>query len=82
MTNYGKYWKHLSLSGKILKKKGCIKMSVETEIKENSWCVWVDTKEKSMHLKETPNTKKIEFKTEEERIEFASKLMFKGYTLG
>ncbi len=35
-----------------------------------------------MHLKETPYTKKIEFKSEEERIAFASKLMFKGYTLG
>ncbi len=57
-------------------------MNGETEIKENIWCVWVNTVEKSVHLKETPNTKKIEFKSEEERIEFASKLMFKGYTLG
>ena len=45
-------------------------MNGETEIKENIWCVWVNTVEKSVHLKETPNTKKIEFKSEEERIEF------------
>ena len=57
-------------------------MNLEDEIKENTWCVWINTLDKSMHLKETPNTNKIEFKSEEERIEFASKMMFKGYSLG
>ena len=57
-------------------------MNLEDEIKENTWCVWINPMDKSMHLKETPNTKKIEFKSEKERIDFASKMMFKGYSLG
>jgi hypothetical protein len=57
-------------------KKGWFNMNGETEIKENIWCVWVNTVEKSVHLKETPNTKKIEFKSEEERDDFIKKNSF------
>ncbi len=57
-------------------------MSEECVSENKKYCVWVNSVNKIIYLKEVANTKKIVFDTEEASLEFASKLLFKGYTIG
>ncbi len=57
-------------------------MSEECISENKKYCVWVNSVNKIIYLKEVPNTKKIAFDTEDASLEFASKLLFKGYTIG
>lgn len=49
---------------------------------DKKYHVWVNSANKTIYLKQVSNTKKISFATEEARLEFASKLLFKGYSIG
>ena len=57
-------------------------MSGECTENDKKFHVWVNSANKTIYLKEIPNTKKISFTNEEARLEFASKLLFKGYSIG
>ncbi len=57
-------------------------MNEENNEQENKWCIWVNASKKTVHLKEVPNAKKMVFKSDEARVEFAAKLVFKGFSIG
>ena len=51
------------------------------EIKEE-YCVWVNPTTKTIYVKETPNTKRVAFESDEARIKFAAKMVLKGFSVG
>lgn len=57
-------------------------MNEENNEQENKWCAWVNASKKTVYLKEVPNAKKMVFKSDEARVEFAAKLVFKGFSIG
>ena len=57
-------------------------MSEECIENDKKYHVWVNSANKTIYLKQVSNTKKISFANEEARLEFASKLLFKGYSIG
>ena len=55
-------------------------MEENKETKE--WCMWIDPTSKTISMKEIPNSKKKTFDSEEARVEFGARLVFKGYKMG
>ena len=45
-------------------------------------CLWIDTLNKTISMKDFANGKKKVFESEEARIEFGARLVFKGYKIG
>jgi len=54
----------------------------ENEALNQSWNLWIDEKRKMISMREMPNSKKIVLSSEKELMDFASRIVFKGYKLG
>ncbi|MBO5008011.1 MAG: hypothetical protein J6D26_04185 [Clostridia bacterium] len=54
----------------------------ESKFTKQSWCIWVDEVRRIVSLSEIPNAKKLVFKNEQEGVDFAARLVFKGYKIG
>jgi len=47
-----------------------------------TWSVWIDKRNKTITIKESPNSKQIFFKNKEIGMKIITELISKGYKLG